>query len=255
MREILAKGSISVLELHGQGSLSRESREIHLLQANPHQSAVLDLSPSLDELWRKVLHHKVRNTVRQAENCNLHVWQECSPQTIKEVFYPLYLKTMRRLGVPPHSVKYFLRCHSGLGERLSIFWAAKDGLVIAALLGFSCGGRVNVTTTVSDEISWEYRPNDLLFWSYIKWAKERNMRYFDFGSVRYAGQMQYKKKWGCSFSEHAYYLLHSARHQSETRVLNSSGDAMKKFSTIWSRYVPDSMGRAIGPVLRKHLVR
>ncbi len=255
MREVLAKDAIAVLELHGQGSLSRESLEAHLLQANTHQNAVLDLSPSLDELWRKVLHHQVRKTVRQAEDCNLHVWQECSPQSIKNIFYPLYLRTMRRLGVPPHSVEYFLRCHSGLRERIAIFWAAKDGVVIAALLGFCCGGRVNITTTVSDEVSWEYRPNDLLHWSYIKWAKEQNMRYFDFGSVRYAGQMQYKKKWGCSFNEHAYYLLHSARHQSETRVLNTSGDTMKKFSAIWSRYVPDSMGKAIGPVLRKHLVR
>lgn len=256
MREILAKGSFSTLELHGQGSLSRESRETHLHQANPHQNAVLDLYPSLDELWSKVLHHQVRKTVKQAEKCNLRVWQECSPQSIKNVFYPLYLKTMRRLGVPPHSVKYFLRCHSGLGERIAIFWAAKDdGQVIAALLGFSCGSRVNITTTVSDEVSWEYRPNDLLHWSYIKWAKERDMRHFDFGSARYAGQMQYKKKWGCAFSEHAYYLLCSPQRQSEARVFSTSGDVMKKCSTIWSRYVPDSVGNAIGPVLRKHLVR
>lgn len=255
MREMLAKGSIPLLELHGEGSLSRENREMYLLQVNPHHNAVLDLSPSLDELWNKVLNHQVRKSIRQAERSKLNVWQECSPQSIKSLFYPLYLRSMRRLGVPPHSVKYFLQCHSGLGDRMTIFWAARGRLIIAALLGFRCGDRVNITSTVSDEVCWEYRPNDLLHWSYIKWARERNIRCFDFGSVRYGGQMQYKKKWGCSFGEHAYYLLSSAPRQSEARVLDSSGDSMKRLSTIWSRCVPDSVGRAIGPILRKHLVR
>jgi CelD/BcsL family acetyltransferase involved in cellulose biosynthesis len=255
LREALVRNSLPLLELHGASSLSAECREAYLLLANPRHNAVLDLSLPLDELWSKALDRQARKAVKQAERFQLDIWQECSPPLIKDLFYPLYLQSMKRLGVPPHGVQYFLRCQAGLGERMNIFWAAKDGRVIAALLGFSCGDRVNITSTASDEAAWEYRPNDLLHWSYIKWARERNMRYFDFGSVRYAGQMQFKKKWGCSFTEDAYYLFSPVPRSSEARVFNSSGSSMTRMSRIWAKWVPDAVGRAVGPILRKHLVR
>lgn len=255
-REFLAQVQLPVLELHSAASLSPESRETHLVRANLRRNAVLDLSPSLDDLWSKVLSRQVRKAVRKAESSDLHVWQECNPTAIKNRFYPLYLQSMKRLGVPPHSVQYFLRCCSGLGDRMAIFWAAKDSRPIAALLGFRCGDRVNITTTASDEAFWEYRPNDLLHWSYIRWAKEEDARYFDFGSVRYDGQVQFKKKWGCSFDEDSYYFLSSADSgRSKTRSFETSGSTMKSFSKLWSRCVPSFVGRAIGPTLRKHLVR
>jgi CelD/BcsL family acetyltransferase involved in cellulose biosynthesis len=254
-RELLAQDHLPVLELHGAASLSPESREAYLVRANRRQNAVLDLSPSLDELWGKVLSRQVRKAVRKAEHSDLHVWQECNPTAIKNRFYPLYLQSMKRLGVPPHSVQYFLRCCSGLGDRMAIFWAARNSRPIAALLGFRCGDRVNITSTASDEGAWEYRPNDLLHWSYIRWAKEENLRYFDFGSVRYAGQTQFKKKWGCSFDEDSYYFLSSAEPRSRTRSFETSGSTMKRFSKLWSACVPRFVGRAIGPTLRKHLVR
>jgi CelD/BcsL family acetyltransferase involved in cellulose biosynthesis len=255
-RELLAHDQLPVLELHGAASLSRERRETHLIRANLRRNAVLDLSPSLDELWNDVLSRQVRKAVRKAEHSDLHVWQECNPTAIKNRFYPLYLQSMKRLGVPPHSVKYFLRCCSGLGDRMAIFWAARNSRPIAALMGFRCGDRVNITSTASDETAWECRPNDLLHWSYIRWAKEENLRYFDFGSVRYAGQTQFKKKWGCSFDEDSYYFLPSAEsNRSRTRSFETSGRTMKSAARIWSSLVPKLVGRAIGPTLRKHLVR
>jgi hypothetical protein len=30
---------------------------------------------------------------------------------------------------------------------------------------------------------------------------------------------------------------------------------MKRFSDLWAKYVPEAVGRVVGPVLRKNLVR
>jgi len=160
---------------------------------------------------------------------------------------------MKRLGVPPHNIRYYLDCERMLGERMQIFWAIKDSKRIAALLGFNSGVRTAIINTVSDPAYWPHRPNDLLHWEYVRNAVERGCAYFDFGSVRYEGQRLYKSKWGCSLIEQAYCFV-SARPQS-VRTFNSSSSTMERLSHVWARYVPQRLADRLGPTIRQVLAR
>ena len=144
---------------------------------------------------------------------------------------------------------------SALGARLRIFWALRGTVKLAGLLGFACGQRVSITNIVSDERYWDLRPNDLVHWEFVKWASAEGYRYFDFGSVRYGGQRQFKSKWGCVLADSGYYFLapHGAGAAQET--FDSSSGTMQAASKLWARLMPPEMAQRLGPVLRRNLMR
>jgi hypothetical protein len=161
---------------------------------------------------------------------------------------------MKRLGSPPHHESYFTECLRALKGRMRIVWALHENEPIAGLLGYSCGARVSIVNIVSDERFWHLRPNDVVHWEYIKWACEAGYRYFDFGSVRYEGQGQFKEKWGCVLEDSAYYYL-TLKPGTRYESFDSSSRRMALAGKIWKQYVPLAMTKALGPVLRKHLLR
>jgi Acetyltransferase (GNAT) domain len=68
----------------------------------------------------------------------------------------------------------------------------------AVLLGAICGVRLQIYITASSPKALIWRPNDLAHWELIAWAASQGLRWFDFGSARYDGQIQFKKKWGAA---------------------------------------------------------
>lgn len=246
---------IRSIELHGRHGIPAEFGPGPFALANPHHVAVLALDHTPDQLWQKVVQYSVRKGVNKAQGQGVVAFEESDPTIIRERFYPLYLKSMKRLGVPPHALAYYLSCSELLGERLKIFWAAREREILAGLLGFVCGGRVNIVNIVSEPQSWKYAPNDLIHWEFVKWAAEQKLRYFDFGSVRYEGQRTYKKKWGATFEEHGYYLLSRNQSAAAQAAFSSSSPGMTRLSQIWSRFVPEPVAQVSGPFIRKHLVR
>ncbi|HVA15315.1 MAG TPA: GNAT family N-acetyltransferase [Stellaceae bacterium] len=201
------------------------------------------------------MQYSVRKSVNKAIAHGVDAFEECSETIIRERFYPLYLRSMKRLGVPPHSLAYFLGCFEFLGDRLKIFWARRDNEILAGLLGFVCGSRVSITSIVSDADGWKFSPNDAIHWAFIKWAAESGFRFFDFGSVRYEGQRTYKKKWGTIFEDHAHYFLSRDPAKVTRSTFSSSSPRMSHLAKLWSNHMPNKIAQLAGPIIRKHLVR
>jgi hypothetical protein len=257
LRQFAAAKGGRALEMHGRQGMGSRDWKPYLIEGNAQSYAYLPLDRPLDEIWAKVITYQVRKAVQKAQRCDLTVVEKSDEDTIVRDFYPFYVSSMTRLGVPPHSIQYYLRCKAAYGDKLRIFWALQRGTPIAGLLGFSCGKRINIINIVSDERFWEVRPNDLIHWEYIKWAHAAGYQDFDFGSIRYEGQLHYKKKWGCIIDGHGYYFLTagSPADEQSAGTFDSSSPLMKRFSAVWTRCVPPPLGRRIGPFLRKHLVR
>ncbi|MGH7088954.1 MAG: GNAT family N-acetyltransferase, partial [Stellaceae bacterium] len=152
---------LRALELHGAHGVPASHRPGPFVVEHPHHVAVLALDRPPDQLWRNVVQHSVRKGVTKAQTNGVAAFEECDAAVLRERFYPLYLKSMKRLGVPPHALAYYLRCFEFLGSRMKIFWAARERQILAGLLGFVCGKRVNIVNIVSDPESWKYAPNDL----------------------------------------------------------------------------------------------
>jgi hypothetical protein len=255
LTSFLAQYKIPCIEMHGCNAVAHEYCAKYFDLRNPHKHAYLELNQPVEQIWKSVVQYQVRKAVNKAQHSGMIVEQRCDEQIIAELFFPLYLQSMKRLGIPPHSVKYYIRCYRYFPDKMKIFWALRKGKAIAGLLGFTCGQRVNIVNTVSDPAYWQYRPNDLLHWEFVKWAHEEGYQYFDFGSVRYEGQLRYKEKWGCTIRDHGYYLLTAGGDRRRVVTFDSSSRLMSNFATIWSTCIPYRLGKTLGPIIRKHLVR
>ncbi|HTT79714.1 MAG TPA: GNAT family N-acetyltransferase [Stellaceae bacterium] len=242
--------NIKMIEIHGNHGVPNAWQQNWTVRSTPLHIAVLPLNRPPDELWQKVLNYSARKAINQARGYGLEVVFECDDEIIARHFYPLYLRTMKRLGAPPHKISYFLHCYRAFGDKMIIGWAKRDGEIVAGLLGFSCGNRISIISTVSDRRNWHLRPNDLLHWEFIKRAAETGHAIFDFGSVRYQGQRDFKKKWGCEFVEHENYFVGPGRGG-----IDSSSKSMQTMAALWARYMPSGLARGVGPMIRRQLAR
>jgi lipid II:glycine glycyltransferase (peptidoglycan interpeptide bridge formation enzyme) len=223
LRNYLAENnSGGYLEFHSNHGIPADFAQRLFLNRNPQQLAFLHLNQTVDDLWKKTIRYEVRKAVNKARNSGLIIHEECNESIIKDYFYPLYLKSMKRLGVPPHKLEFFLNAYRAFGNDMKIFWANKNSTKISALLGFLCGNRVSLSIIASNSDYWHLRPNDLLHWEFLKYAIENSFSYFDFGSVRYEGQQRFKKKWGCEIIEQNYQFLTANSEQTSIFTYNSS---------------------------------
>jgi CelD/BcsL family acetyltransferase involved in cellulose biosynthesis len=243
------------IEIHGNYGIPQRLRDSAFSSRNAHHIAWLDLARPAEQIWSGGITYEARKAVNKARKSGISVVEDSSESAIVGDFFPLYLQSMKRLGAPPHTVDYYLRCRRFLGARMRIYWAVLESRRIAALLGFTCGRRVSIVNIVSDPVHWGLRPNDLLHWEFIESAAREGYGYFDFGSVRYEGQERFKKKWGCELKEYAYYFMSGRDAATQAQTFDSSSPLMTRFSKLWADHVPDAVAAYCGPIIRRHLMR
>jgi hypothetical protein len=221
-----------------------------------HFYGTLDLTPK-EQLWRKSLTHEARKDVGRAEREGLRAEIRWGTKAVEEPFYELYLKSMKRLGVPPHSKRFFKALAEGLGNRIVAAWVALKMTQVAILIGAVSGKRLHIFVTASDTSAWRMRPNDLAHWKLIEWAASSGLKTFDFGSARYPGQIQFKKKWGVTLREYSCYSIGAPGSTALTKIQSVRTDSrsMATLSQAWRAAVPIGVSRVLGPPVRKYLTK
>ncbi len=219
-----------------------------LEKASLHEYAILPLQRTLD--LEKRVDHSVRKNIRRARESGLRVEAGNNERTVRELFYPLHLRSLKRLGSPPHPLAYFLELSRNLPDHLRILVASKGEIPVSALLGWTVGESVQITDIASDERFFPLRANDLLHYEFIRWAIEQGFRSFDFGPVRYPGQRQYKKKWGLEFHEYCHYYF---PRRGRRRPLSDGNRWVRAGSAVWRSLVPPRLAARTGKYLRREL--
>ncbi len=221
-----------------------------------HSYALLDLGEP-DQLWRKALTNEARKGVNKARKSGLTAEIRRGGNAVRDPFYHLYLVSMKRLGVPPHSLQFFQHLAEGIGNRLVAAWVLSQARPVAILLGATTGRRVHIFIIASDPAAWAMRPSDLAHWELINWACQEGFKVFDFGSARYAGQIQFKKKWGVSLYDYSFYLIAppEARPGLKIETVRTSSESMAAMATLWRWMMPLHLTRVIGPPIRKFLTK
>lgn len=257
IRKIMRQAKVETAEIHGGFGIPEAQRNEYMIPIAPHYRAVLKLDTTVEIMFNERIDRMVRKAVRKAERSQVKCYEKSDQDMIKDCFYPLFLKSMKRLGVPAHPLSYYIGLLEHLGNNIKIFWAEYSGKIVAALLGFTVGRGIHIINSVSDPVHWDKRPNDLCHWRFIKWGIENFYEYFDMGSVRYEGQMKFKNKWGVELKEFNYYLLKiDPRYgKSSGDLFESSSKSMRFLSAVWSKCVPLSLTRYIGPLVRRQLAR
>ncbi|MDD5290960.1 MAG: GNAT family N-acetyltransferase [Patescibacteria group bacterium] len=259
VKEIINKSDVPSLKINANIDLDKQDHLLnYFVKKKNDQRAVLTLSPA-KILWEDVFDRSVKKCVNAAYREGLKCEIETSLDSIGNHFYPLYLKTMKRFGTPPHSLLYFQNKLKYFNDKMKLFLVKDGGVTVAALLGFALGETVQITKTASDLRYWHKRPNDLVHWEFIKWATENNFKRFDFGPVRYENQAQYKVKWGAKLLDNYSYYLFSQK-ANKTKEIRSGKSPLgsklfeKCFSKIWS-YLPVGVTENFGPFIRKNIGR
>jgi hypothetical protein len=218
--------------------------------------AVLNLANE-EEMWRQSLTNEARKGVNRARKAGLSSEIRRGEASVEPPFYELYLDSMKRLGVPPHAKEFFMAQARVWGDRLVSCWIKQGDQTAAILLGVVSGQRIQIYITASQPTFYSARPNDLAHWELIRWAANSKLRLFDFGSARYEGQIQFKKKWGVTLFDYYHYVLRDpmTSEQTTAQIVDTSSEFMITAAKIWKTAVPLRLTQILGPPIRKYLTK
>lgn len=209
-----------------------------------HAGAVrhtLALTPNPDDTFRRFSKMHQRN-IRKAERAGIEIKVGNSASDI-QMYYRLHLLTRKRLGAPVQPRRFFNliarnAVEGGLGFVLS---AHANEVPVAAAVFLAWNGVLIYKYGASDPRYWKDRPNNLLFWTAIRWACENGYHTLDWGRTDLddLGLREFKRGWGATEEPLTYSVI--ADHQpkpSSTLLFN----AMRKVI----RRSPPWVCRAIG---------
>lgn len=208
----------------------------------------LDLSPSLEKLFKGLHKDSIQRKVRKAEKEQL-VYEAGRSDEFVDMFYHLTIITRRRHQLPPQPIAWFRNLAKAMGDALQIRVARKDGRPIASLLTLRHGPNIIYKYGCSDGAFHQLGGMPFLFWKLIEEGKATNAASLDFGrsEMENEGLVAFKDKFGTVKRELTYYRFPETKKQT-ARAWGDSGLAKKMFSML-----PDGVLSAAGKVLYRHI--
>ncbi len=218
---------------------ARECKELNVLSKEYFHE--IDLTDSIEKLWQEAF-NGFRGAVKQAQKLGVTV-KQCSKEHLRN-FYNLHLRVRKnKYGIFPQPYRFFENVWDEYmpkdkGVMLGAF--DKNGRFLGANIYLICGNTLYYKFSTSLLDSLEFRPNNILVWEGIKFAKERQLKVLDMGS---SGLEQDGLIW---FKTHIvkpvkqYEITHLGCHPpdyvfSQKRILT----VYTKFFT--QKWMPDSM--------------
>jgi CelD/BcsL family acetyltransferase involved in cellulose biosynthesis len=208
----------------------------------------LDLTLSLDNLFRKFHKSCVQRKIQRAEREGLTVNAGRSESHLA-MFYDLLLLTRRRHQLPPQPRAWFRRLIESFKDRLLIRIVFKDERPIASILTLSHKKTVVYKYGCSDANFHNLGGMPLLFWDAIKNAKAQGAEQFDFGrsELDNKGLISFKDNWGGARGQMTYYRYPA--ECSEVLQRQSRLDVARKAFSV----LPDFCLTTAGRLLYRHI--
>lgn len=196
-------------------------------------------------------------SVRKARRLGLQVRIATSDEFLAK-WYPLYLKTMRRVTVPPRPERFF----HAMWKYLQPLGLMKAMLVerqvngkselIAGSIFLMFGKRASYAFTACPAEYFALRPHDLIQWEAIHFAVQNGFREYDLGEVAgdSAHLASFKAKWGAEERPlYRYYYPHVNAKHAVSSKLSMQQRLLQK---VWSR-LPLGLTAYVGERVYKYL--
>jgi FemAB-related protein (PEP-CTERM system-associated) len=170
-------------------------------------------------------------------------------------FYRIFTENMRDLGSPVHSRKWFQAIADSFQDRMRVAVVyASDGTPAAA--GIILLHPHIVANPWASSLSRydRWKPNMLLYWSFLAFAADNGFKYFDFGrSSVGGGTFNFKEQWGAAPKSLFWYEL-KIKGEKGPSESNPKGFIEKRqmAATLWSK-LPLSVTNWLGPKIRKYI--
>jgi CelD/BcsL family acetyltransferase involved in cellulose biosynthesis len=209
---------------------------------------VLDLQPSLDDIFRATHKTAVQQAIRRAEREQLE-YSDGRSEALLDEFYRLLLLTRRRHNLPPQPIQWFRNLIVSVGDRLKIRVASKDGKTVASILTFQWGDTIHYKYGCSDAQFHNLGGIAMLLWKTIQEGKASGARGLDFGrsDLDNPGLITFKDRWGAKQS-----VLSYVRHSRQPAKHAGAGRGARLAQQVFAR-MPDEMLVAAGRLLYRHI--
>jgi FemAB-related protein (PEP-CTERM system-associated) len=190
---------------------------------------------------------KQRRMVRQGMKAEL----SAEIDTDMSRFYDIYATSVRNLGTPVFSRKYFEILKEVFGQNCQVLTVIRDNRAISSILSFYFRDEVLPYYGGSVPEARQVAGNDFMYWELMRRASEQGIRVFDYGrSKKGTGSFDFKKNWGFEPQPLKYeYLLVKAKTMPDVSPLNPR---YRLFIDLW-RHMPLTLTKLIGPMIAKNL--
>jgi CelD/BcsL family acetyltransferase involved in cellulose biosynthesis len=194
-RGAVEAGSYKRMEIRPHSAQGEEVRGFQ-----PKGGAVLhrlDLTASVDQLFRSFHKDCIQRKIRRAERENL-VYEEGNSQAQLSDFYRLMTMTRRRHGLPPQPLQWFRALIAAFGADLKIRLVRKDGIAVASILTLSHRRTMVYKYGCSNASANKLGGTPMLFWQTIQEAKRNGQDELDMGrsDLDDPGLSVFKEHWG-----------------------------------------------------------
>lgn len=190
----------------------------------------------------KQIPRKQRAVLRKALKNELRVEFEPTVDTL----YPLYALSVRNLGTPVFSKKYFQNLNRVFGEDCRIVSVyGQDGTPLSSVMNFYFKDQVLPFYTGANPLARRLGASDIQYWHTMRDAVQRGFSVFDFGRSKVGtGPYKFKKNWGFEPQPltHQFYLPAGGSLPN----VNPTNPKYRLFINIWKR-LPLPIANTIGP--------
>jgi FemAB-related protein (PEP-CTERM system-associated) len=169
-----------------------------------------------------------------------------------ERFYRAYSESVRNLGTPVFSHKYFQVLKEVFGNKCEILTVTDlQGRLISSVMNFYFRDEVLPYYGGGTEHARAVQGNDFMYWEVMRRGIERGIKIFDYGrSKERTGSYRFKKHWGFE-PQPLFYEFHLVKAHSIPDI-NPLNPKYQVFIAAWKK-LPLSVSQVIGPWLSRDL--
>jgi len=168
-----------------------------------------------------------------------------------ERFYRIYSESVRNLGTPVYSRKFFATLIDVFHGDTELSLVSASGRDIAAVLSFYYRDEVLPYYGGSRLAARAVKGNDFMYWELMRRAAARGVRVFDYGRSKVGtGPYHFKRNWGFVPQplHYEYYLVRALSIPEN----NPTNPRYRLLIAAW-KWLPLSIANRLGPLLARHL--
>ncbi|MFQ5773764.1 MAG: FemAB family XrtA/PEP-CTERM system-associated protein [Kiloniellaceae bacterium] len=166
-------------------------------------------------------------------------------------FYRIYAESVRNLGTPVFSKKYFRKLKEIFGEACEILTVTHEGRPVSGVVSFLFRDEVLPYYGGGTAEARCVAANDFMYWEVMRRACQRGYRVFDFGrSKKGTGSYAFKKHWG--FEPEPLYYEYKLIGRDAPPEVNPTNPKYRLCISLWKR-LPLRIANLVGPYISRDL--
>lgn len=166
-------------------------------------------------------------------------------------FYACYSESVRNLGTPVFSRKYFKILKEVFQDECEILIVTHEKQAVAGVMSFYFKDQVLPYYGGGKMAARNLYANDFMYWQVMETAREKGVKVFDYGRSKVdSGSYRFKKHWGFEPTPlaYSYHLVKSK----EIPNISPNNAKYRYFVDAWRR-MPLALSNRIGPWLARQL--